>query len=126
MVEKLIIITNNIKSQDYFNDKHTVVFIDGSLMDILIYVRDKVHLGYRLLTHPLMGSVKPNQTPYKTVAISYEQGDGVDMNSLEIIENSIHTSEKLIKNRLYKNWPDSVLEDFRVIDFDLIYHALKC
>ncbi|HAZ36265.1 MAG TPA: GrdX protein, partial [Clostridiaceae bacterium] len=64
MVEKLIIITNNPLSKEFFNDKYEVQFINGSLMDVLIKVRDLIHKGYVLLTHPLMGSVKPNQTPY--------------------------------------------------------------
>lgn len=32
-------------------------------------VRDRIHEGHLLLSHPLSGSVKPNETPYKSVMI---------------------------------------------------------
>ncbi|HAZ36264.1 MAG TPA: GrdX protein, partial [Clostridiaceae bacterium] len=37
-----------------------------------------------------------------------------------VIENSIQTAQKLIKSKPYKKWPEEVLEDFRVIDLELI------
>ena len=120
LVEKLIIITNNPLSKEFFNDKYEVQFVNGSLMDVLIKTRDLIHKGYVLLTHPLMGSVKPNQTPYKTVAISKLPKDKTDEESVLVIENSILTAQKLIKSKPYKKWPEEVLEDFRVIDLDLI------
>ncbi len=57
------------------------------------YVRDKVHEGHELATHPLSGSVKPNETPYKTIMISEKKGV-LDFNSLKIIEDSIATAKK--------------------------------
>lgn len=125
MKEKAIIITNNVLSKNKFKDDFEVEFIDGTLMDVLIKVRDYVHLGHRLLTHPLSGSVKPNETPYKTVAISKSKGLKVHMESLILIENSIETSRKFLINKPLKQWPEKVLDDFKLIDFDLIYHAFN-
>lgn len=125
MNKKAIIITNNTLSLATFKEKYNVVFIEGSLMDVFIATRDYIHKGYALLTHPLSGSVKPNETPYKTIAISYEKQDELDFNSLMLIENSIQTAEKLLANKQKKQWPESVLDDFRIIDFDLIKNALS-
>lgn len=127
--EKAIIITNNALSQENFKAKYDVIFVDGSLMDVMTTVRDYIHKGHRLLTHPLMGSIKPNETPYKTVAISLKPESQVDVDSLMLIENSIETSDRLIKNRPPRNWSkdiiDRVYEDYRLIDFDLIYKAFN-
>jgi hypothetical protein len=45
------------------------------------------------------------------------------------MENSIETSERLINNRPPRNWSkdiiDRVYEDYRLIDFDLIYQAFN-
>ena len=125
MIEKVIIVTNNALSQVSFANRHEVVFVEGSLMDVLTRVRDHIHLGHRLLTHPLMGSIKPNQTPYKTVVISSKKEREVDLDSLEFIEKSIESAEKLLKDKPLRKWPESVLEDYRLIDFDLINNALK-
>lgn len=94
-------------------------------MDVLIKVRDYIHLGHRLLTHPLAGSIKPNETPYKTVVISSEKASEINIDSIVLIENSIQTAQKFLKNKSRINWSDKILEDFRLIDFDLINNALK-
>lgn len=125
LIEKIIVITNNNITHDYFKDKYKIVFVEGSLMDVLIKVRDYIHKGHRLLTHPLMGSIKPNETPYKTVIISEYSNNNIDLQSLMYIENSIEVAQKLIKNNLPKNWSQSVLKDFAIIDFDLITNALN-
>lgn len=125
MREKAIIVTNNKLAYDSLSVKHKAIFIDGTLMDVFTAVRDYIHKGHRLLTHPLMGSIKPNETPYKTVAVSLSCEESVDMDSLMYIEKSIETAERLIKNRPLRNWNESVLEDFRVIDFDLINNAIN-
>lgn len=124
MSKKAIIVTNNILSREAFITKYKVVFVNGSLMDVLITTRDYIHKGYILLTHPLSGSIKPNETPYKTIAISDIRQDEVDFNSLMLIENSIGTAEKLLANKNKKSWSESVLDDFRLIDYDLIKNAL--
>jgi len=125
LIVKPIIITNNKISKEYYEQKYKVIFVEGSLMDVFTTVRNYIHKGHELLTHPLMGSVKPNETPYKTVAITYAALNQVDFNSLMLIENSIETARKLLINKPVRNWPESVLEDFRVIDFDLIKNAVS-
>ena len=129
MREKAIIITNNILSREGFEKTADVLFVEGSLMDVMKIARDYVHKGHRLLTHPLMGSIKPNETPYKTIAISHKSDSVVNFDSLSLMENSIETSEKLLHNRPSRDWPKDILEkvyeDYRVIDFDLIYNAFN-
>lgn len=124
-MEKVIILTNNKLSYEKFNNKHKVIYIEGTLLDVMTTARDYIHKGHILLTHPLSGSVKPNQTPYKTIAISLNAGNCTDFNSVVYIENSIETTKKLLSIKSLPDWPESVKSDFRLIDFDLIYHALN-
>ena len=125
MIEPLFIVTNNPMSKEKFEKKYRVEFIDAPQLDILKKVRDYIHKGNRLLTHPLMGSVKPNETPYRTVCVSIEVVNGVDLQSLEIIENSVATTEKFLKDFNTPQWSEKILADFQLIDSDLIDHAIN-
>lgn len=125
MKERSLVITNNKMAMEKLKDRHEIIFTDGTLMEVLITVRDYIHKGHKLLTHPLMGSVKPNETPYKTVLISKINGETIDMDSVTLIENSIHTAEKFINNKPTPDWPERVLQDFMLIDYDLIYNAIN-
>lgn len=128
----ITLITNNPLARDYFSNKDNVElkekvelkFIDAfGYMDVLLAARDMVHEGYDLVTHPLSGSVKPNETPYKSVAVKRNTGLGLD--SIDIIENAILTYKKFEKDKEVPMWIDRVKEDFMVVDFDLIKNALK-
>ncbi len=125
MIEPLIIVTNNPMSRDKFESKYKVAFIQGSMMDILKKVRDNIHIGHKLLTHPLMSSVKPNETPYRTICISKDILSEVDLQSLSIIEESIITTEKFLKDFKTPQWNEKILLDFQLIDYDLIDHAIN-
>ena len=123
MDKNTIIITNNQKVRDFFEkERAQVLYIEGDYKDVLYTVRDKVQLNYHLLTHPLSGSIKPNETPYKSIAIKKEKK--LDLLSLELISNAIEVYKKLQKDLKTPFWTESILEDFRVIDLDLIKNAL--
>lgn len=115
------ILTNNPLVRDRYQGLHDVEYEDGVYMDLLIRVRDKVHEGYKLLTHPLSGSVKPNETPYKSVMISQKRGT-MDVESLSIIEEAIAACRKFPVK--YEGLPQRVLEDFQLVDFTLIDSAI--
>lgn len=125
MIEPLIIVTNNPMSKEQFGNKYKVIFIEGTMMDILKKVRNNIHEGHKLLTHPLMSSIKPNETPYRTVCISKEKLSKVDLQSLSIIEESIMTTEKFLSDFNTPQWNEKILLDFQLIDSDLIYHAIN-
>jgi len=124
VIEPLFIITNNPLSKRTFETKYKIVYIDGSAMEVLKNVRDNIHLGHKLLTHPLMSSVKPNETPYRTVCLSLNR-ESLDIQSLEIIESTIMTTEKFLRDFNTPNWSDKILQDFQLIDCDLIDHAIN-
>lgn len=121
----MIIITNNVKVMKETSNSLEKEYIDGSHKDVLIAVRDRIHKGHRLLTHPLSGSIKPNETPFKSVAISKVPGE-LDLESLDIIEKSIRTYEKFSKiPTTYGNTnKERILKDYSEIDYSILENAL--
>ena len=67
--------------------------------------------------------------PIRRSLFPYKADSVVNFDSLSLMENSIETSEKLLHNRPPRDWPKDILEkvyeDYRVIDFDLIYNAFN-
>lgn len=124
MIEQFIAITNNPLSKENLEEKYDVEFICNDTMAVLKRVRDYIHKGHKLLTHPLMSSIKPNETPYRTILISKNNCSNIDYDSLSIIEEAIITTEKFFKIGKAV-WDEQVLEDFRVIDYDMIYHVIN-
>ena len=119
---KFVLMSNNPLVRDSYSGKYEVCFVDGSYMDVLIATRDRCHAGCRLLSHPLSGSVKPNETLYKSVMISKDAGS-VDFDSVIMIEDAITTAAKFGPVR--RNWREQECRDFQLVDLTLIVSAIE-
>jgi len=120
MKSGLIIISNNpLVIANY----QSVQKIDGGIIEVLQCARNYIHQGHKLLTHPLAGSVKPNETPYKTVIVG-DDSEILDFESVKIIEGSFEVAKKLLKDRPVPQWNERILDDFQVIDRSLLDAAL--
>jgi len=126
----LEIITNNPLVKEKLLQKterpdkvKSVTLLDCDYMGVLQNVRNLVHVGYKILTHPLYGSVKPNETPYRTICV--EKGEGLDIDSLKLIESAIQTVDTFQKNYKTPVWDERVTNDFQVVDLDLMVHTLN-
>lgn len=114
---KYIIVTNNPMVYEKYGSTHNMIYKEISYEDLLREVRDRIQEGHQMLTHPLSGSVKPNETPYKSILIAEEKGE-VDITSVKLIENAIMSCGKFeFKSDRYK---PEVYEDFQVVDCTLI------
>lgn len=120
MNQGFVIITNNLLVKERYGERYEVDYEEISYEEVLRKVRDKIYKGHLLLTHPLSGSVKPNETPYKSVMISKEPKK-LDLQSVEIIEKAIGNCGKF-QFRSDK-YPFDVYADFREIDCTLIESA---
>jgi len=119
------IVTNNPSVYEAYHQAWPIEYLeDKSFIEVLMTCRDYVHQGARMLTHPLTGSIKPNETPYKSVMLSSDTG-AVDTESLLMIESAIEVTEKFLNNARVKDWPARILDDFRVIDFQLITSGIE-
>jgi len=93
---------------------------EESLLQVYYRVRDLVHRQYVLHTHPLAGSVKPNETPYKSVALAAEPGSSLDLQSLQLIEGAIQVAERMLRERPLPAMSPKLLADFALIDYSLM------
>ncbi|MGI6507780.1 MAG: GrdX family protein [Saccharofermentanales bacterium] len=119
---KYQIVTNNPMVADVFGERCRVVFLEqGSDRDVIETVRDLVHQHYRVLTAPLAGSVKPWETPYRSVMVSTSKGSAIDETSLELVEFALMVIRQS-KERLETTKP-SIDSDFQTIDLSLIESA---
>ena len=92
-----------------------------SFRDVLVLARDKVYAGHTLYTHPLAGSVKPNETPYKSVIVSMVPHQ-FDPQHAEIIANAIAVFDKFKPIGWELN--ERILRDFQLIDYTLLAGAI--
>lgn len=118
-LEKAILITNNDRVYEKYKDNLTVILLD-TYEEVLLRTRDMVYDRHVLLTHPQASSLKPNQTPYRSIVV-YPKCEEDNTKDIMLIENCMET---------YRQWqeiaktPDSyqekVAEDFKTIDLSVI------
>ena len=94
---------------------------EKSYREILVLARDMVYAGHTLYTHPLSGSVKPNETPYKSVIVSVEP-HGFDMSFAELMSNAISVYDKFTPIGWELN--ERILKDFQLVDYTLLSGAI--
>lgn len=117
-----LILTNNPLVKACMAGRYEILLLEElTLREILVKARDMVYAGHTLYTHPLAGSVKPNETPYKSVVVSKTSGE-FSAEQAGLIAGSIEVCDKLAPRR--RALTQSVLEDFRLIDYTLLSGAL--
>ncbi|MDT2755165.1 GrdX family protein [Enterococcus pseudoavium] len=119
------IVTNNPMVQEQMLNIGKIDYIEGSYDQVLdkvktLIIKEKLSL----VSHPLSGSIKSNETYYKTIFISETTSQYIDIESLEYIESAIAVYEKFIKNKQRPNWSLAVLNDFAFVDFSIAQSTL--
>lgn len=119
---KCLLITNNPKAAERYADIWDVEFIDETTLYVLAAVRDYIHLGHGLLTHPLASSLPPKDCPYKSVLVT-GQGGELDYGSLRVIEGAMEVYSKVNLDVNNFDIPQTIAEDFMVIDCEMLARA---
>lgn len=120
--EDYIIVTNNPMVYQKYDGQRKMIYAETSYEGLLQQVRDKVHEGHQLLSHPLSGSVKPNETPYKSVMISARPGS-LSRESLRMIESAIEACKKFAFRT--ETYDEAVHRDFQWVDLNLIESGME-
>lgn len=94
---------------------------EKSFREVLVAAWDLVYAGHTLYTHPLAGSVKPNETPYKSVVVSVVP-HGFDAQYAELMSNAIAVFDKFTPIGWTLN--ERILRDFQLIDYTLLAGAI--
>ena len=121
-----LLVTNNRLCFEKYKDRVRVAYLeDGSYLDVLVRARDYVQKGSRIETHPMAGSIKPNQTPFRSVLLSDRKMDGDELIENELmIEDAVLMTRKFLSDHPVRNWDESITDDFRQVDLELISGAI--
>ena len=126
-MEMYLLVTNNRLCFEKYRDRVRVDYLeDGSYLDVLVRARDYVQKGSRIETHPMAGSIKPNQTPFRSVLLSDRKMDGDEVIENELmIEDAVLMTKKFLSDRPVRKWDESIVNDFRQVDLELISGAIN-
>ncbi|MBR1671951.1 MAG: GrdX family protein [Fretibacterium sp.] len=101
-------------------------FVEGSSLDVLITVRDLIHRGSVLLTHPLCGNLRPYQQPFRSVLLEERPGALVDLDSLSLIEEAVAVYKACEDRLLIQGDLDGdTRADYAFIDAELMRESLE-
>lgn len=119
-IEKVILVTNNDKVYEKYKNMLQCVFVE-KYEEVLIKVRNFVYDRYILLTHPQASSLKPNQTPYRSVMVYPRNDEEDNIKDILLIEKCIETFRQWQDiARTPENYERKVTEDFKTIDLSVI------
>lgn len=122
-LDKAVLVTNNNRVYEKYKDKINVLYMQ-SYEEVLMKVRDMVYDRHVLLTHPQALSLKPNQTPYRSVIV-YPKGEDDNTDDILLIEKCLETYEQWQKIApTPQKYEDRVAEDFKTIDLSVIDHVI--
>ena len=129
MAAMAVIISNNPDIEALVPKIFSFTGMEGASAEaVLTAARDRIHLGAKLLAHPMAGRLRPNETPYMTVLLdagqeSPPQDPSIDFPSLEIIEYCMAEEKKYADMR--KKYDEALLPDLRFISCELFAGILQ-
>ena len=96
--------------------------------------RDLIHVGWKLLGHPLYGNFRPHQQPYRSLLLKHDSAglsapDGLerfapDEYSLHLIEEAINVYQS-VPGLSPSQAPAVFLEDCALLDYELMRLPLE-
>jgi len=125
----MLVVTNNPLVREHLREGDlTLQWVEGVYEDVLREVRNRIHEGYQLMTHPLAGSVKPYETPYRTVILSAQPAT-LHLPSLSVLEQAftLLASFKGKDGNLHslRTYREEHLPDLQLVDYELLKTALN-
>lgn len=121
--EKSILITNNDRVYEKYKNQLTCILLE-KYEEVLIKVRDLVYDKHVLLTHPQASSLKPNQTPFRSVIV-YPKGAEDNTKDILLIEKCIEVFnqwQNIAKSP--SSYEKKVENDFKTIDLSVIENIM--
>lgn len=122
-LKEAILVTNNDRVYEKYKDTVKVLYMQ-SYEEVLVKVRDLVYDRHVLLTHPQASSLKPNQTPYRSVIV-YPKRKEDNTEDILLIEKCLETYYQWQKiASTPKKYEERVAEDFKTIDLSVIDNVI--
>lgn len=113
------IVTNNPNVAGKYEN---VIFVEGTVEDVLVKTRNLVQSGDSLITHPLPASIRMMYTPFRSIVVGQGASSRSDFLQLEIAEESITKYRRIID---YRKVDIKNNKDYENLDLWLLESALK-
>ena len=124
-----VLVTNNPQLHAYCT---SVQHISGTSWDVFLEARNRIHRGWKLLTHPLYGNFLPSQQPYRSVLVESpenpEQRNPVDLDSFSFIEEALgvyRSYEDRGNVRQLGSHTSEIEADYALLDLRLMQQSLE-
>lgn len=98
-----------------------VEYYNCGIKELYQKMREQLEQGYRLFTHPLSGSIRPDVTPYKTVILQASKQE--HSGDIQCLDRAISYMEGLPGNK--RIYSESEAEDFQFVDYDIIQNVVN-
>jgi len=121
-LQQVLIITNNPIVKNINNAE--ICFVKGDQRQVLYQVLNKVAVGHSLLSHPLAGSIKAEDNPYRSVVLSSSTAE-TDLSNLNMLEYCLGKVESGVRDGMQSRQLDQLARDFQMIDKELLDNALQ-
>lgn len=122
-LDHCIFVTNNDRVMEKYQDSAKEVLLLEDYRDVLVKARDLIYAGHKLLTHPQASSLKPNQTPYRTILL-YGEKEALDNDAVMLIEKAIEAFDKWQDIRKTPAYEPKIANDYKTIDLSMIENII--
>lgn len=120
--EELLIITNNPLLKESYDVEQR--WVEGTCKEVIMQTYNLVAMGHQLISHPLAGSIKPNQNPFKSILITKIPGE-VDLSALKLVANCLRKAEEFTENMIEIDLRAAYKQDLQLADHYLLSSALE-
>lgn len=111
------IVTNNPRVRSSFSQ---VIYLEDDCEAVMTAVRDLLHLGYPLVSHPMGASIRMIFSPYRSIVVG-PQGEKPNLDHIEVLESSLRSYRQLMRDR---NQEQGHEEDYKAMDLELLGSVL--
>jgi hypothetical protein len=119
MEQDLIIVTNN---KLLSNELAVLDFVEGDFFCVLMRVRDLVHEGHALISHPIGASMRMMFSPCRSVIVGPKTQQFNQIHAITI-ENSIDIYKRSTQHRAAADLVNKA--DYERIDLELLKEAIR-
>ncbi len=123
-LDQCIFVTNNDRVALKFKGSAKEIILLEEYRDVLLKARDLIYAGHKLLTHPQASSLKPNQTPYRSILL-YGEKQALDTDAVMLIEKAIENFDKWQDIRQTPEYNAKIANDYKTIDLSMIENIIS-
>lgn len=123
-VEKCILVTNNDRAAKKLGEQVGQVILLETYEEVLMKARDLIHTNHQLLSHPQASSLKPNQTPYRSILLYSRPGNN-QYGDISLIEEAIQAFRKWNTVKCTPKYDSAVSNDYKTIDLSMLENIMQ-